>query len=109
MSVPPGKRDVLSYRMTLGHKANHKFYNENVEYYRVDHPLWGDIVGLVASKPIRKGEEIFVNYGYHEQKEFDWKTSVLWYRKEYTNYIRKKLGLYSGKQYLKYLKELDGK
>ena len=107
LQVPAERRDPGIYCSTLGHKANHRFYRENVGYFRVDHPVWGDIVGLVAVKDIAKDEEIFVNYGYHLQEGFDWSTAVIWYRRGYTNFIRWRLGLSSGKDYKKYMEMLE--
>ena len=108
LHVPPGRRDAGVYCSTLGHKANHKFFGENVKYFRADHPVWGDIVGLVAARDISKGDEIVVNYGYHAQEGWDWSTAVIWYRREYTNHIRRKLGLWKGKDFKHYMKMLEG-
>ena len=107
LSVPPQRRSTAVYCSTLGHKANHKFHMPNVVYYRADHPVWGDIVGLVADREIFKHDEIFVDYGYHKQQGWDWATAVFWYKREYTNFIRRKLGLLRGRDFKQYMKLLD--
>ena len=104
--MPPEKRDRGAYCTTFGHKANHRFSKENVRYYRVDHPIWGDMVGLVAIRKISSHQEIFVNYGYHLQEDWDWSTAVFWYRKEFTNHIRRKLGLLKAKDFKEHMKKL---
>ena len=47
----------------------------------VKHPLFGVIVGLVAWREIRRGEEILVNYHYDRQ------AGPLWYREGYRRYL----------------------
>ena len=81
-------RSVVEYRTTLGHKANHSFDN-NVEYWVVNHPVLGAIACLVAQTEIDVGQEIFAHYRYN-------KVNLAWYNEEYDHvygarcYARKK-------------------
>ena len=71
IDVPYGHEDLTVYRATLGHKANHQFDSRNnagFELYR--NPRFGDIRCLRAERDIRRGEEIFAHYGYHEDSLF---------------------------------------
>lgn len=47
--------DVVNYRATLGHKANHSFKKSNAEYVDAYHPRFGSIVALVSLRDITKG------------------------------------------------------
>ena len=64
-------RSVVEYRTTLGHKSNHSF-NNNVEFWVVDHPVLGVIGCLVAQTEITAGEEIFAHYRYPEVNSVSW-------------------------------------
>ena len=44
---------LCRFRTTLGHKANHRFVTNNVDYETVLHPVHGAIVCLVANTEIR--------------------------------------------------------
>ena len=58
LDIPLEFRDVVRFRRTLGHKANHLFVYHNTEYDTVHHPVLGGIVCLVALRPIHAGEEV---------------------------------------------------
>ena len=65
----------MDYRTTLGHKVNHKFDDEaNTWFDVVKHPLFGVIVGLVASRIVKEDDEIFTNYNYDTEAGPEWYT-----------------------------------
>ena len=84
LDIPLRYRSIVNYRTTLGHKVNHKFDEEaNCEFFVVKHPLFGVIVGLVATKEIRRGEELFADYLYSPQY------GANWYREAERRYLNK--------------------
>ena len=72
IDLPTGYRTVQKYRSTLGHKINHSFIGTNIYWGFVRHPSFGPIVSLMASKPITKGEELFINYKYELEDAPPW-------------------------------------
>ena len=53
------------YNATTGHKVNHKFIGTNAELFEpFDSPRYGLIVGLIATRPLQKDKEVFIDYGY---------------------------------------------
>merc|ERR1712110_21506 len=62
IDVPKSHWDIVKYRATLGHKANHSFKYFNSEYGMAYHPRYGSIRSIVAIRNIIKGEEILVDY-----------------------------------------------
>ena len=64
LDMPDPYRSTDHYTTTMGHKVQHKFEDTNVYFGIVDHPVFGPIVGLIATEEIDVDEEIFVNYGY---------------------------------------------
>ena len=68
LDIPPGMDDIVKYRATLAHKAQHSF-TPNVEFDYFEHPRFGHIRCLISNTFIKKGEEIFVNYEYDIQTE----------------------------------------
>ena len=63
---------------------NHKFDDENnSRFVVVKHPVFGVIVGLVATQEIRRGEEVYVNYHYDPQH------GPAWYREGYRLYLQR--------------------
>ena len=71
-------RSVDEYKTTLAHKANHKFDRNNVIFQKgINHPVLGDVAGLVAVVEIEPDEEIFADYNY------DLQLAAPWYREEY--------------------------
>lgn len=63
IDVPEPFHKMKRYRSSLGHKANHSF-TPNAQYLPLYHPRFGDVKSVVAMSPIKKGEEITVDYGY---------------------------------------------
>ena len=43
-------RSITKFRRTLGHKGNHKFRMNNVDYETVLHPVHGPIACLIANR-----------------------------------------------------------
>ena len=72
LDIPVQFRDVVQFRRTLGHKANHLFLLHNVEYDTVHHPVLGGIVCLVALRPIAPGDEVTSDYLYDLETAQDW-------------------------------------
>ena len=70
IDVPPKWSKTSEYCASLGHKANHSAQH-NAEYTLAFHPRFGDIKALRAMRGIRKGEEVFVDYGYFDEAP-DW-------------------------------------
>ena len=68
-------RDTSLYQASLGHKVNHSF-RPNCRYRRMQHPRWGEIMGIFSSRDIKAGEELLCNYGY----EVDKYLVPAWYR-----------------------------
>ena len=62
--IPKPYWDISNYRATLGHKMNHSFRYQKAAYGKAFHPRFGNIRSLYATADIKRGEEIFVNYGY---------------------------------------------
>ena len=56
-------RSVSSYRSSLAHKMNHSFRN-NCQFSDMEHPIFGHIPCTMANRDIKRGEELFVHYGY---------------------------------------------
>ena len=77
LEIPHHYRSYLNFRRTLGHKANHKFEENNVFYETLFHPALGPIPCLVADKEIHPGDEIFSDYMYELE------TADNWYRQQY--------------------------
>ena len=80
MNIPPWFDE---YNATSGHKFNNKFPPfTNAIFGAIEHPRFGAIVSIVASKFISTGEEIYVNYGYNKKA-----TKLLnlapWYDKQF--------------------------
>ena len=68
IDIPAEYRNLVNYRTTLGHKVNHKFYQEaNGSFDVVKHPLFGVIVAVIATEVISEDEEIFVDYNYYTE------------------------------------------
>eukprot|EP00092_Neocalanus_flemingeri_P050076 GFUD01057758.1.p1 GENE.GFUD01057758.1~~GFUD01057758.1.p1 ORF type:complete len:470 (-),score=76.19 GFUD01057758.1:206-1615(-) len=61
IDIPEGMRELDQYSATLSHKANHSF-EPNCRWSRIDHPRFGLICSITASRKIEKGEEVTVNY-----------------------------------------------
>lgn len=72
IDVPIEFRSITKFRRTLGHKGNHKFKGNNVDYETVLHPVHGPIACLIANRFIRKGQEIFSDYNYELENAEEW-------------------------------------
>lgn len=80
LNLSPHYRDVINYRTTLGHKANHKFgEGRNACFELAIHPIFGFVIAIEAVRAIRKGEEIFVAYNYDPHDA----GTPRWYRELY--------------------------
>ena len=62
--IPEPYWNISNYRATLGHKLNHSFTKGKTIWGRAFHPRFGHIRSVVAKEDIKRGEEIFINYGY---------------------------------------------
>ena len=63
--IPPPYWNVTNFRQSLGHKINHSFKFTNAKFGQAYHPRFGFLIRtIVAISNIRKGQELFVNYGY---------------------------------------------
>jgi hypothetical protein len=63
--IPPEWDDLNLYNATLGHKVNNKFAPEiNANFGQMEHPRFGAIVMVYATKIITEGEEILLDYEY---------------------------------------------
>ncbi len=68
ITLPP--ESDINPLSTLGPKVNHDFKFNNSAYIAVEHPRWGFILSVMARRDIKKGEEIFTNYGYKTKEDF---------------------------------------
>ena len=67
LDIPPVWDDLNLYNATLGHKVNHKFCPmTNAKFGFTEHPRFGAIISVYATKNIKHGQEIFVDYGYKD-------------------------------------------
>jgi len=55
--------------------VNHRFLN-NVDFEVVQHPVFGPIGCLIASKPVARGEELYAYYGYDLTEAPEWYTEL---------------------------------
>jgi len=60
-------RNTKLYCASYGHKVNHSF-KPNCRYRQMQHPRWGEIVGIFSTREIKKDEELLCNYGYEPEK-----------------------------------------
>ena len=78
MNVPPEYWSIVHYRATLAHKINHSFNNSNTEFGSVIHPRFGPIRSAFATKDIKRGEQLLIDYGYGIQSAIP-----RWFEKAY--------------------------
>lgn len=66
INIPPELHGPGHWYPTLGHKVQCGFHKQgaNAVFTDTEHPRYGNIVGLLALRDIKAGEEIFVDYGY---------------------------------------------
>jgi hypothetical protein len=76
MDIPLELDVAGAWHPGVGHKLNNAFEHEtNCRFHATEHPRHGVIIGILTSKPIKKDEELFVDYGYRKEKfpyDFDW-------------------------------------
>merc|ERR1712080_501471 len=75
INIPPEYDRPDLFLPSLGPKVNHHFRKNNSEYYLMDHPRWGAIQGVVTTKDVKAGEELFTHYGYEPDdfpNDFPW-------------------------------------
>ncbi|TRY64354.1 hypothetical protein TCAL_03641 [Tigriopus californicus] len=76
ITIPAHLGSMDSYRATLGHKLNHQF-KPNCAYGGVlDSPRFGFIRAFFTLRDIKKGEELFINYGYSTETGPKWYTEL---------------------------------
>ena len=54
---------------------NHNFRRNNAAYFNIEHPRWGAIMGVVTTRHVKAGEELFTYYGYRPASmpsDFPW-------------------------------------
>ena len=66
INIPKPYWDIVNYRATLGHKVNHSFIKNNTKFGWAYSPRFGHCRSIVATRNIRKGEELWINYGYSD-------------------------------------------
>eukprot|EP00299_Pterocystis_sp_00344_P018678 c9319_g2_i2.p1 GENE.c9319_g2_i2~~c9319_g2_i2.p1 ORF type:complete len:264 (-),score=65.77 c9319_g2_i2:3-794(-) len=84
IDIPLHLASTTLYCASLGHKANHSF-TANSMYDLLCHPRFGDIKCVRATVDIKKGEEIFVDYGYTDEKP-------LWYEQLEAKFLQSRDG-----------------
>ncbi|CAB4061253.1 unnamed protein product [Lepeophtheirus salmonis] len=85
MNMPIDCADIKNYVATLGHKVNHHFWNNNIQFGYVKHPLYGHIRSLVSLKYVFRGQELFADYHYPINGE----GTPEWYMEMYNKVIKK--------------------
>ena len=71
--------DLKDYRATLGHKTNHRF-NPNTQFHFAYHPRFGYTITIATKQAIKKGQEVYVDYGYAVMPQSQ---VPQWYAEEY--------------------------
>lgn len=72
-------------------QLNHKFKDledPNVDAPDVEHPRWGYIAGIVTTRPVKAGEELFLSYNYRYQGAEGFPFDHPWYWDRY-RYLKK--------------------
>ncbi|QQP56312.1 Histonelysine Nmethyltransferase SETD7like [Caligus rogercresseyi] len=92
IDIPKEYDDDSQFRATLGHKINNGFGKEvNTAFHQSEHPRFGNIVNILATRPIVAGEELLVNYGYTKGTQLA-ETIFAWYFKAQSEYLEKHEG-----------------
>ena len=86
LDIPEKSKNLINYRATVGHKTCHSF-KPNSTFSEINHPRFGKIMSVVATKDIPSHEEILVTYGYRIWQSPAWYTG-LWFE-----YLREDLNL----------------
>lgn len=71
IDIPKKFIDFANYKASLAHKTNHSFM-PNAEFVVFDHPRFGLVPCVLATLDIKRGEEVFVHYGYELDDCPDW-------------------------------------
>lgn len=66
LNIPQDSQDIKKYSATVGHKANHA-KKANAEFRYMEHPRFGEIVGIYMIEDAVAGQEVVVDYGYMEK------------------------------------------
>ncbi len=69
--IPVEYGSLKKYNATLGHKLNHSF-RANARTMPFDSPRFGLVQGIFTTRDVKRGEELFINYGYRPGKAPDW-------------------------------------
>jgi len=101
LDIPEESQNTEHYSATLGHKACHSFWGKNAMFYEFEHPRFGAIMSIIATKHIHKDEEILVSYNYNLG------TAPPWYQEQWVEHLVKK-GL-DGCRILKLREKEEGK
>ena len=75
-------KDVEKYKATLSHKANHNFGRFQKVYYLMETARFGLLLSIKTLVPIKKDDEIFVDYGMRVE------SGPQWYRDAYEKFYR---------------------
>jgi len=81
MNIPEEFVSLKNYCATLGHKMNHSFTPNCYEWF-FDHPRFGVIPCEKATRFIKAGEELFLDY------EYDPYNCPRWFREELIKHIQ---------------------
>jgi len=85
--IPPKESSMNTYQATLGHKANHNF-GSNIHFAWTETARFGLLLSFKTTVPIKKGEEIFSNYGYKME------LAPKWYRDDYKKFVKENPSLF---------------
>lgn len=66
LNIPSRFQTTETYTASLAHKANHA-KNANAVFRMLDHPRFGECIGVYMIKEGAAGEEVYVDYGYVEK------------------------------------------
>ena len=66
INVPKDYWNITKYKATLGHKVNHSFIKTNTVYGNAYNPRFGKCICHIATKNIKKYEELWTNYHYED-------------------------------------------
>ena len=66
INIPKPYWDIVTYRATLGHKVNHSFTKKNTMFGWAYSPRFGHCRSIIATRDIRKDEELWINYNYKD-------------------------------------------
>ena len=87
IDIPPQYGSTAMFRATLGHKINHRFPpGDNCRFSWLDSARFGPVGCLVTTKDVRRGEELFANYGYWVKTRGE-DIHQPWYTRLYQDYV----------------------